>query len=135
MVVLPTRSEPFVMSGLKFLLDTNIVIGLLKSDVEALALCAAKSVDFANSAVSQITRMELLSFPRLTAEEDAAIRSFLNACTILLITEDVERAVVSIRKSVGLKLPDAIVAASAQANGLELVTLDKSLSNAIARLT
>jgi predicted nucleic acid-binding protein len=45
------------MSGIKFLLDTNIVIGLLK---QGQAVLPNNDITIKNSAVSQITRIELL---------------------------------------------------------------------------
>ncbi len=54
------------MNGIKFLLDTNIVIGLLK---QGLSILPNQNITFANSAISQITRIELLSFPRITVIE------------------------------------------------------------------
>jgi len=52
------------MNGLEFRLDTNVVIGHLAGQAAALALIQEKSA----LGVSQITRMELLSFPSPTAE-------------------------------------------------------------------
>ena len=51
------------MSGAKLLLDTNIVIGLLKDHPPAVLLVQASGFALAEAAVSQITRMELLSYP------------------------------------------------------------------------
>lgn len=53
------------MTGIKFLLDTNLVIGVLKGHPDAIALLNTEQLSFENCAVSQITRMELLSYPQL----------------------------------------------------------------------
>ena len=45
------------MTGIKFLLDTNIVIGLLKEYEPAIKLAEEVGVVLEESAVSQITRM------------------------------------------------------------------------------
>jgi predicted nucleic acid-binding protein len=68
------------MSGIEFLLDTNMVIGLLKGHAPALLLAEESGLALEKAAVSQITRMELLGYPNLTAEEDQAIRGFLASC-------------------------------------------------------
>lgn len=48
------------MSGSEFLLDTNIVIGLLKGYAPALMLAEQAGLSLDRAVVSQITRMELL---------------------------------------------------------------------------
>jgi predicted nucleic acid-binding protein len=61
----------------RFLLDTNIVIGLLKGDPAVSALISNINASLAEMAVGQITRMELLSFANLTESERSTI---LAAC-------------------------------------------------------
>lgn len=56
------------MSGLEFLLDTNVVIGHLAGRTPARALFQEKSAPLGRFAVSQITLMELPSLPSPTAE-------------------------------------------------------------------
>jgi hypothetical protein len=73
------------MSGIEWLLDTSIVIGLLKERPESLKL--TKGITLEQCAVSQITRMELLSFPSLLTEEQQQIEAFLSKCQILLLDE------------------------------------------------
>lgn len=65
------------MSGIKVLLDNNLVIGLLKSYPSAIAIFTTENLSFENCAISQITRMELLSYPQLQAEEERMIRGLL----------------------------------------------------------
>ncbi|WP_052501448.1 type II toxin-antitoxin system VapC family toxin [Thiomicrospira microaerophila] len=108
------------MNGLKFLLDTNIVIGLLKGNVKAIDLAEAVAIDLAEavaldlsvSAVSQITRMELCGFSGMTEAEESRIKQFFQACNVLLIDERAEQETIRLRKVMSLKLPDVIVAAT-----------------------
>ena len=58
------------MSGVEFLLDTNIVIGLLKGHEPAVSVAEASHLDLGKAAISQITRMELLSFSSLSEREE-----------------------------------------------------------------
>ncbi len=73
------------MNEIKFLLDTNIVIGLLK---QGLSILPNQNITFANSAISQITRIELLSFPRITVDPDAIIIATAQTYHLELITLD-----------------------------------------------
>lgn len=115
------------MSGIEYLLDTNILIGLLKQEPGALELINEFQLDFSNSAVSQITRMELLSFPGMPSGEEETIRSLLANCTVLSLDQAVEERAIALRKATRCKLPDAIIAATAEVNGLRLITLDERL--------
>jgi len=118
------------MSGIKFLLDTNIFIGLLKDYEPAIQLAEEVGLELEKSAVSQITRMELLSYPKITNEDESIINSFLKECTILLLDEKIEMKATLLRRSGAFKLPDAIVAATAIVNDLRLLTLDKRMTQA-----
>jgi predicted nucleic acid-binding protein len=117
------------MNGLKFLLDTNIVIGLLKGNVKAIDLAEAVALDLSVSAVSQITRMELLGFSDMTQTEESRIKQFLQACNVLLIDERVEQETIRLRKVTSLKLPDAIIAATSVVHNAALLTLDDKLAS------
>lgn len=68
------------MSGIKLLLDTNRVIGLLKDSEPAVNLAEQMELDLEKTAVSQITRMELLGYPKLSDEDERVILAFLNEC-------------------------------------------------------
>lgn len=84
-------------------------------------------------AVSQITRMELLSFHGLTTSEEARLNALLGVITVIMIDAQVEQQAIVLRRSLRLKLPDAIVAASALVAGLELLTLDQNLAKTLSR--
>lgn len=122
------------MNGIEWLLDTNIVVGLLKGQAAAVALAEAQNLELSRAAVSQITRMELLGFHGLSDEEEVAIRDFLQCCRILFIEEDVERQAIVLRRNGQCKLPDAIIAATAQVRGFKLLTLDQRLLEQLNRL-
>ena len=51
------------MSGRRFLLDTNVVIGLAQGPGAARDLLDASGAVPSTSAISQIARIELFSFP------------------------------------------------------------------------
>ncbi len=82
-------------------------------------------------AVSQITRMELLSFPSLQANEEQAIQKFLDTITVLNFDERIEEGVIQFRRSQGGKLPDAMIAATALCYQLQLLAMDKNLDKRV----
>ena len=115
------------MSGLEWLLDTNIVIGVLKQYPPAVALFEEKGLVLGRAAVSQITRMELLGYPQLAASEEVVIRDFLGQCLTIAIDDRIESAAIHLRRTASCKLPDAIIAATALVYHLDLLTLDRRL--------
>ena len=122
------------MSGIEFLLDTNMVIGLLKGHAPAMALAEQSGFTLDKTAVSQITRMELLGYPQLTDEEDQTIRGFLAHCQVRLIDEQIEAQAIALRRKGTFKLPDAIVAATATTCSLRLLTLDQGMLRGLQKL-
>ena len=120
------------MNGIKFLLDTNIVIGLLKGNDDATTEILNKfNCSLSECAVSQITRMELLSYPSLKSDEENHINQFLSVISVLMLDQSVEQKTINYRRKQGGKLPDAIIAATALNHQLKLLTLDKKMSKLI----
>lgn len=123
------------MQAVRYLLDTNVVIGLLGGQAASVALVKAANCQLAEMAVSQITRLELLGFAGIGADGAQTIESFLSSIKVLPISAEVEAQVIALRQGRKIKLPDAIVAATALAHGLELLTLDVSLARSFQVLT
>ena len=76
--------------------------------------------------VSVITEMELLSYP-LDQDAEGRIRSFLAEVEIVELNAQVAQNAVELRRQHNLKLPDAIIAATALTIGAELLTNDAKL--------
>ncbi len=117
-----TMAEP------RFLLDTNVVIGLLNGDAVCTALMQSANCSLADIAVSQITRMELLGFAGLAAAEVQTLQNLLAAVRVILLDEAIELHTIALRRQHKIKLPDAIIAATAASRGLVLLSMDKALN-------
>jgi predicted nucleic acid-binding protein len=115
------------MSGIKYLLDTNLVLGLLKASPEVVQMVANRGLLASSCAYSAVTRMELLGYPDITTDEERVITDRLSKFTYLPITSEIEDLAIALRRTRKVKLPDALVAAAAMHHGLELLTLDKAL--------
>lgn len=115
------------MSGTKYLLDTSFILGILKSDDQVLAEFSARLIMAGECSYSAITRMELLGFHGITQEEETLINQKLQHFCYLPLTKDIEDRVISLRQTRKIKLPDAIIAATALCSGAELLTLDQRL--------
>ena len=69
--------------------------------------------------------MELIGFKNITLKEKGAISELLKDCSIISLNDRIKEEYVEIRKSHNLKLPDAIIAATALAFDFPLITADK----------
>ena len=107
------------MNGIDFLIHTNVAIYVLEGHdvVKGIMQCSA--------AVSVISEMELLGKKELLPQEEAKIRDLLGDCEILAFTDSIKNATISLKQQYALKLPDAIIAATAKHYGLLLITADK----------
>ena len=101
-----------------YLIDTNIIIYYLEGEQAAVSFLRAKR---GKLAISSITWMETLSYP-LSAEEEQVVRIFLKEFRLIEISSPVMELSVEIRRKKKMKLPDAIIAASAVHHDLILVT-------------
>ena len=82
--------------------------------------------------MSVVTEIELLSYPNLTPVVEVEIRDFLAQIIVVDINYHIKELAIALRKSYRLKLPDAIVAATAQSENAELFTNDTKLTNLTA---
>ena len=96
--------------------DTNILIDNLLGVVDATEELTNQSL----RSISVITWMEVMA--GATPSSEFPLREFLDEFTIIEIDDRVKERAVVIRRERRLKLPDAIILATAQVNGLTLVT-------------
>ena len=106
------------MTGTDFLADTNAILYFL-SGHKCMAAYASSSFAF-----SIISEMELLSWSKLTDPEEKRSRDFLSECAPVSISENVKETTIRLRKKYNIKLPDAVIAASAIESGLPLLSAD-----------
>lgn len=103
---------------MKPLFDTNIIIDYLKGAPEARRVI----VENPERAISIITWIEVMAGPN--AQMDGALRGFLASFDLIDLNEQVAEQAAAIRRTHRLKLPDAIIWASARTAGLMLLTRD-----------
>ena len=106
----------------RFLLDTNAVIYLVSGRL-------VFPLPEGQYSVSIITEIELLSFSGLSAEEEQKIRELLLLLDRVHLTDAVRDETIRLRRKNRLKLPDAIIAASALTHDAILLTNDQAFSS------
>jgi predicted nucleic acid-binding protein len=109
-----------VMAG-RYVLDTNVVLYLLGGRL-------LNPLPVGEFYLSVITEMEMLSYPTISEAEVLKIRQFLSQVKVMDIGEDVKNATIALRKKYRLKLPDAIICATALSVNAVLLSNDTQLS-------
>ncbi len=108
------------MNGNSVFIDTNIVLYLLNGDSEVAKLLQRKTIY-----ISIISEIELLGYKGILESEKNVIQNFLNQCVIINITQAIKVKVIELKSTYAIKLPDALIAATAIIHDLHLITADK----------
>lgn len=90
----------------RYFLDTNAIIYLVNGRL-------ASPLPEGKYSISIITEIELLSFSGLSNEEEQRIRDLILALDRVQLSDTVRDLTIQLRRKNRLKLPDAIIAASA----------------------
>lgn len=113
------------MNGNDYLADTNIMI-LLGNGSEPIT----EFLQGKNIYLSFISEMELLSKPSITSEQIKIIRDMIDSCILIEMNNKIKSEAIKFRRKHRLKLPDAIVAATAKYLRIPLITMDKDFKRA-----
>jgi len=115
------------MTGKYLAFDTNAVVALLQGNLQLLQM--TQNADWIG--ISIISEIEFLCFSGLTQQDRALFDEFVRKVDVVGLNANdanlIERAV-EIRRTFGVKLPDAIIAATAISRNAELVTADQQLA-------
>ncbi|MCE7042914.1 type II toxin-antitoxin system VapC family toxin [Dyadobacter sp. CY312] len=111
------------MIGEKILVDTNVFINLAEGK-EGIELHLQGREIF----VSVITEIELLGFYQISESEKQYFNFLLGDCSILGLTDVIKEQAIKLKQFHRIKLPDAIIAATAQFLKVELITFDKGFA-------
>jgi len=109
-----------------YFLDTNSIIYFLQGYKELTSVFENIERGKALPLISVITKIELLSFPDLTAKDEMRIKELFDNLEVIGLSDEVIEESVKVRKQFHLKVPDAIIAASCLVNKGVLVTRDKA---------
>lgn len=110
------------MSGSNYLFDTNAVLSFLNQPKKLQDDSSAVFISFVNE-------LELLSYSKLSSNEEKAIKHFLKLIEIINIDQKIKNMTITLRQKYLLKLPDAIICATAKIHKLTLITNDLKLHN------
>ena len=97
--------------------DTNILIDYLNG-IEA---ARSEILKYSTGLISVLTKMEVLVGVK-NVDEEIHVRLFLKRFKLISLTDDIAESAIFIRKELGLKLPDAIIYATAQTHQCLFIT-------------
>jgi predicted nucleic acid-binding protein len=108
------------MSGASLLIDTNIALYLLQGDETIAELLKEQDVY-----VSFITELELLGYQEIREEDLPMIEDLLDNCIIVDLNQSIKKKTIELKRIQKIKLPDAIIAATAIYLNIPLLSADK----------
>lgn len=103
------------------LLDSNVIIYAAQPEFNQLR----KWLRNQSFAVSQLSRLEVLGYHRITDDELAWFAAFFNSVRIFPISNKVIEAAIPLRKTYKMSLGDSVISATALNHNLELCTNNK----------
>lgn len=104
------------------LIDTNVLIDYLNGSASNSFMENFERALTVGSVVSVITTMELLGWRGHTAQSRSDAEKLLHGMGEIALSGLVVEEVIKLRSLLAIKLPDAIIAASALVEGLPLMT-------------
>jgi len=105
-----------------YLIDTNILIYHFNGNIPDKSASKINKIFKEDFNISVITKMEFLGFRKHTKESFKKAKKFLEYCNVIELDDDIVNLVIDIRRNYSVKLPDAIIAATAIFKNYTLVT-------------
>lgn len=118
------------MSGERLLLDTNAVIALLRGEQKVRELCSSSSW----VGISIVCEIEFLCFRGLLSQDRELfyqMRGRIDRIGIDSGDDELISRAIELRTTSKLKLPDALIAATALTRSAKLVTTDTAFRGAV----
>lgn len=117
----------------QYLIDTNSVIDYLGNKMSIESMAFMNLIIDETPKVSVITQIEVLGF-NAPEEHYQLLEDFINDSIVFQLTDEVIQCCIQLRKAHKIKLPDALIAATAIVYDLILITRNVSDFKKIAKL-
>ncbi|MBN3871046.1 type II toxin-antitoxin system VapC family toxin [Nostoc sp. JL33] len=119
---------------MRYVYDTNIFIYYLADEPTVNSFFTEEFLNLHEVLISPIIHIELLSFAGLEKEEEQAIRDLLSQFYSVPLLREIEEQTIQLKRQYKIKLPDAIIAATALHKDAFLVTRNANDFQRIAEL-
>ena len=118
----------------RFLIDTSAIIKYLNGVLPTQGLTFLDNVAANELIISFVSEIELQSWDPINPDDLNVYRQFISQCTIVGVDAAIIEETINIRRSFKLKLPDALIAATAIINDLVLVADNDKDFSRVSRL-
>jgi len=110
------------MSGNNLILDSNILIYLSKGHKGIFEIIEK----YSNIYISVITKMKVLGFPFKNEKERLFIEKIITSFEIIHTNDEIADITINYRKKKKIKIPDAIILATAKVKKANILTVNSS---------
>jgi predicted nucleic acid-binding protein len=107
--------------GTKYLLDSDVIIGYLDNKIPAAGMAFVSEIVDNVPNVSVISKIEVLRF-NAPPKIEQVLSAFFDHSKLFQLDEEVVKITIDVCKQCKIKLPDAIIAATALSCNLTLLT-------------
>lgn len=107
------------MNGIDLFVDTNILIDLSEGKHQISNYLDGNSIH-----ISVITEIELLGWSRISQAHKEFFKQLIEECHVMDLTSTVKNLTIELKQKHKIKLPDAVIAASALFLDVPLLTRD-----------
>jgi predicted nucleic acid-binding protein len=108
--------------GEKYLIDSNSVVDYLGKKLPDSGMVFMNPIIDAVANISVITKIEVLGFRMTENEHEKLLEDFMHDAVVLALNDLVIDKTIQIRREHKIKLPDAIIAATALVYDFTLIT-------------
>jgi predicted nucleic acid-binding protein len=107
------------MNGISLLVDTNVLIDLSEGRRQI-----SKYVQGNHIHISIITEIELLGWPGISNVQKTFFKNLIADCTVVDLSQNIKEMTIGLKQRHKIKLPDAVIAATATFLDIPLLTRD-----------
>ena len=107
---------------MRYLIDTNILIYYFNGSLSVPAKEKVTEMLTDDFNISIISKMEFLGFSRFDFREKQEAARFISFANVLPLSEAIVARTIQLKQTTKIKLPDAIIGATALSHNLNLVT-------------
>jgi predicted nucleic acid-binding protein len=112
------------MNGIRLICDTNPLIYLLDGDRNIAAFLDGKQIY-----MSVISELELFGKQHLSKADSMLIETLVDNCFVVDINREIKQIYKGLKQAYPVKLPDALIAATAIYLDMPLLTSDKAFKS------
>jgi predicted nucleic acid-binding protein len=105
-----------------FTLDTNYLIYYFKGEEKVIDLIQGLIINRTPIFISIVTKVEILAYPEITPKEEKTFLEMIKNMILIEFDDKLTNFVVDLRRKYKIKLPDAIIAATALYTNSSLIT-------------